>query len=272
MGKTKINAKECVKAIRAGLDDAELMDQFALSSRELLNLFGKLVKAGLIEQSELDARVPYYERTVEISFQFPNLDDDDDDDTGPAAMAGFKHATMATPFSRPAENNRPGEDPIVEAAKRGSLDEVDQCLRTGSPVEARGAWGMAPLTWACAKGHLKVAEFLLKKGADVNARTGNGSTALMWAAFGGHKSIVELLLARGADINARSKVGKTALIGAAHSGWIEVVKLLMTKGCALETKDSSGKTALDYAREAGHQETVRFLSNSYKTKKAVTGR
>ncbi len=54
--KVVINAYEAVELIKSGLDDRELMDRYRLSARGLQSLITKLVKAGLIEQSETDSR------------------------------------------------------------------------------------------------------------------------------------------------------------------------------------------------------------------------
>jgi len=56
MAKTKVNAREVVRDIRAGMQDSDLIEKYGLSPRGVESLFNKLVTAGLLEQSEVDQR------------------------------------------------------------------------------------------------------------------------------------------------------------------------------------------------------------------------
>lgn len=58
MPKQKINAKELISDIRAGMDDPCIMQKYGLSSQGLQSTFTKLLNKGLIQQSQLDARTP----------------------------------------------------------------------------------------------------------------------------------------------------------------------------------------------------------------------
>lgn len=59
MIKPKIEAKQAVKDIRAGLDDAALMKKYNLSSKGLHSLYGKLMAAGLLHSEVIqDAGSP----------------------------------------------------------------------------------------------------------------------------------------------------------------------------------------------------------------------
>jgi hypothetical protein len=66
MEKRKLKPKEIVRDIRAGTDDATLMQRYALSAQGLQSVFSKLVQAGMVTQGEVDDRVPMAERTVDI--------------------------------------------------------------------------------------------------------------------------------------------------------------------------------------------------------------
>ncbi len=66
MERRNINANKAVEDIRSGYSDMDLMEKYKLSARGLHSLFGKLVKAGVLEQKELDSRGPLSERTVRI--------------------------------------------------------------------------------------------------------------------------------------------------------------------------------------------------------------
>ncbi len=63
-----INAQEAARDIRAGLDDAALMEKYRLTSRGLRSMADKLITVGLITQADLDLRrVGLQEHTVALS-------------------------------------------------------------------------------------------------------------------------------------------------------------------------------------------------------------
>jgi hypothetical protein len=64
--KRKLTARDILKDIRSGADDAALMKKFRLSAQGLQSVFNKMLKAGVVTQQELDERVPVSERTVEL--------------------------------------------------------------------------------------------------------------------------------------------------------------------------------------------------------------
>lgn len=66
MEKRKITAREILKDIQAGADDAGLMRKYQLSAQGLQSVLNKMVQAGVIAEEELDARVPLSDRTVDI--------------------------------------------------------------------------------------------------------------------------------------------------------------------------------------------------------------
>ena len=53
-----INPSEAVRDIRSGMHDFDLMAKFKLSAKGLQSLFDHLVKAGLMDQSEFERRMP----------------------------------------------------------------------------------------------------------------------------------------------------------------------------------------------------------------------
>ena len=56
MPKRKVSAKEIVQDIRAGMDDSSLMEKYEISYQALRKVFGKLVDAQMLTQSEIDQR------------------------------------------------------------------------------------------------------------------------------------------------------------------------------------------------------------------------
>jgi hypothetical protein len=76
----KVNARDALAAIRAGLGDVALLKKFQLSSNGLQSLFDKLVDSGLITQSEIDNRSSLTDRTIALTIhrcpkcQMPQLE------------------------------------------------------------------------------------------------------------------------------------------------------------------------------------------------------
>jgi hypothetical protein len=66
MAKIKINGREVLGDIRAGMDDAGLMEKYGLSSRGIIQLMGRLVSAGLLTPAELAER-----RSLAKTLYFP---------------------------------------------------------------------------------------------------------------------------------------------------------------------------------------------------------
>jgi len=72
MEKRKISARELATDVRAGLDDAALMEKYGLAAQGLQSVFRKLVDAKVIQQSELDSRGDSTQRTVDPVWQCPS--------------------------------------------------------------------------------------------------------------------------------------------------------------------------------------------------------
>uniref|UniRef100_A0ABI7YNR4 Osteoclast stimulating factor 1 n=1 Tax=Felis catus TaxID=9685 RepID=A0ABI7YNR4_FELCA len=154
-----------------------------------------------------------------------------------------------TPASRTTENTPSLEavaeqaesidNPLHEAAKRGNLSWLRECLdnRVG-----------------------------------VNGLDKAGSTALYWACHGGHKDIVEMLFTQpNIELNQQNKLGDTALHAAAWKGYADIVHLLLEKGARTDLRNNEKKLALDMATNAAcasllkkkqGTDAVRTLSNA----------
>jgi ankyrin repeat protein len=107
-----------------------------------------------------------------------------------------------------------GETPLRYAAVN-SLDATNLLLEYGAAVDAPGLGGQTPLLGAAARGDIKQMNSLLAHGAQVNAQSKAGITALMCAArascsHADQAEVVRLLLAHGADPDLISNYGAVA--------------------------------------------------------------
>eukprot|EP01137_Pigoraptor_chileana_P009370 Opistho-2@57494 len=97
-----------------------------------------------------------------------------------------------------AENAVEMDNPMHEAAKRGNLSFLIECL--GAKVSSNGLdkAGSTPLHWAANGGHLDCVQKLLEQpGVAVNVQNKLGDTPLHGASWKGHPEVVALLLAKG---------------------------------------------------------------------------
>ncbi|GLH01279.1 Tonsoku-like protein [Gryllus bimaculatus] len=103
------------------------------------------------------------------------------------------------------------QTPLHEAARRGNLNFMQECLSQGVSGTGLDHAGNTPLYWACHAGHVDcVKELLMLPNPAVNAQNKIGDTPLHSAASKGHLTVVELLLENGADSSIRNKDGDTA--------------------------------------------------------------
>jgi ankyrin repeat protein len=151
---------------------------------------------------------------------------------------------------------------LFDGANAGNLIVVNDIIKKGADVNARGDDGGTALMLASQDGHTDVAKLLIEKGADVNARKNDGVTILILASQDGHTDVAKLLIEKGADVNARSNKGGTALILASKGGHIDVAKLLIEKGADVNARDDDGLTALMFASHKGNTDMVSLLRNA----------
>ncbi len=192
------------------------------------------------------------------------------------------------PATKPAELKKR----ILEAARKGNVDEIERLIQAGASAEARdhnndtpliasarngrseavklllskpvdvnaaNNQGNTALTAACRNGHTEAAKLLVRARARVNLKNGQGRNALAEACNNGHIDVARFLLLQGADIKARTKDGWTALHLAAATGKVDLVKHLLRWGCDIEARDMAGATALIQAVRRGHAKAVELL-------------
>lgn len=107
-----------------------------------------------------------------------------------------------------------------------------------------------PLHDAAKRGNLAFLEECLANGVSVNALDKANNTALYWAAHAGHVTcIIPLLQCSNIDLNVQNKIGDSALHAAAWKGRAEAVAILLEHGADVMLTNCEGKTAMDIAND-----------------------
>ncbi|MBN3297817.1 OSTF1 factor, partial [Amia calva] len=126
--------------------------------------------------------------------------------------------TGLIPSNYVAEQAESIDNPMHEAAKRGNVSWLRECLEN-------------------------------KVG--INGLDKAGNTALYWACHGGHKDVVEMLLGHSnVELNQQNKLGDTALHAAAWKGYSDIVEMLLNKNARTDILNNEKKLALEMATNA----------------------
>ncbi|MPC19738.1 Osteoclast-stimulating factor 1 [Portunus trituberculatus] len=89
---------------------------------------------------------------------------------------------------------------IVDAARRGNYELLDECLEAGVSVNALDKAGCSALHGAAHAGHFDCVMRLLKEPKlEINLQNKIGDTPLHCAAVKGHLEVVKVLLQHGAN-------------------------------------------------------------------------
>ncbi len=158
------------------------------------------------------------------------------------------------------------DHPLLVAATRGNLAEVERLIAAKADLNARDDLGQTALLIAVQQNHEPIASRLIEAGADINAQAKNLDTPWLLAGARGRTAMLEWMLATGrVDYAKRNRFGGNALIPAAHMGHVDAVRLLLTKSkIDVDHINNQGWTALLEAvilSDGGptHVEIVRLL-------------
>lgn len=124
-----------------------------------------------------------------------------------------KHANITglIPSNYVEQNMESIDFPLHDAAKRGNLDFMTECINNRVSVNGLDKAGSTPLYWASHGGHMECVQTLLDvTNCDLNTQNKLGDTPLHSAAWRSHPHVVEVLLEKGADPAIKNKDGKTA--------------------------------------------------------------
>jgi ankyrin repeat protein len=156
-----------------------------------------------------------------------------------------------------------GDEPFIDAVKRGDRDAVRTLLARKADVNAREPDGTTALHWAVRADDQEAIALLLRAGADANAANRYGITPLWLAGTNGNAAVIETLIAAGANVHAALPSGETALLVATRSGNAEAVRVLLARGASPNVTESVyGQSALMLAAAENHADVCRLLIQS----------
>lgn len=145
---------------------------------------------------------------------------------------------------RPASTITNIDAALVEAAAKGSTDDVKRWIAVGANVRYADERGRTALIAAAYENHLKAAEVLIKAGADVNTKDSSQQSAYLISTSDGFVELLKLTLANGADVKSLDSFNGTGLIRAAHHGHADVIRELLKTNIAVNHVNRLGWTAL----------------------------
>ncbi|GAW23062.1 hypothetical protein ANO14919_126120 [Xylariales sp. No.14919] len=149
--------------------------------------------------------------------------------------------------------------PLIEAARRGSLETVKFLYEQGASLTFKGKFGQTALHKACIAQNKGLVDYLLSKDLDSDPIDDSKRTPLYYAAEKGNLYIVNALIARNANVNSLDRRQETALFKPAGKGHVEVVKRLLEAGTDATKLDKWDRTPLRFAAMYGHPDVVAVL-------------
>jgi uncharacterized protein len=153
-----------------------------------------------------------------------------------------------------------GDNPLVEAAKKGDSATVRALIAKRADVNEPGRDGSTALLWAAYQSDLAMAQALIAAGAKPNTPNKYGVTPLLQASRTGAAPIIQALLRADADLKMAHPEGETPLMAASYAGSVEAVRLLLEAGADVNATDTYQKqTALMWAATEGHTDVVKAL-------------
>lgn len=150
---------------------------------------------------------------------------------------------------------------LIEAAKRGALDDAADAIGSGASPEAVDSLRQSAMHHAAKAGSADMVELLAGVGANASAPDSESVEPLASAVIAGSLPCVKALLAAGADPNCRDRWGAPMLHVAVCGGpeGRAILPALAKAGADLEAHDRHGFSPIHWAAVMGMPDAARDL-------------
>ena len=187
-------------------------------------------------------------------------------EASPAARVSPPATPLPAPLESAGKRDSALDLPLIEAAARGDVSEVEDLLVRGAGARATDAEGRTPLVAAAYGNHVEVARILLAAGGDPDEKDATVQSAYLVATseVGDDPALLDVLLNAGAEVDSRDSFNGTGLIRAAERGYPRIITRLLETDIDVNHVNRLGWTALHEAIVLGdggpaHVEVVRLL-------------
>ncbi|KAF4994313.1 hypothetical protein FGRMN_5898 [Fusarium graminum] len=139
-----------------------------------------------------------------------------------------------------------GQPHFVELITKGNVNVagIGFLLANGVDARTKDITGQEVIVPAIKKGSVELVRLLIEHGADVNAKDIVGNPGLVTAVDSGDSNMTELLLNKGANSDARTILGTTILEHAVGKRRFEIVKKFLAYGANLGGTDAHSQPIL----------------------------
>ena len=147
---------------------------------------------------------------------------------------------------------------LLEAAKRGDIDQVKSLVQQGAAVNIMDTYNSnyTPLIYAIRNNRIDMAEYLIDNGANVNPFHYYEPIPLLHAIGMGKTDMMKYLIDRGADVNSVN-YRKSALYFATERRNLDMVKYLVEHGASVNGPFDN--EPLTVAVQRGYIDIVKYL-------------
>ncbi|MCA9242510.1 MAG: ankyrin repeat domain-containing protein [Phycisphaerales bacterium] len=161
----------------------------------------------------------------------------------------------------------PPQSSLFDAARLGSVAQIEMRLSEGVKVGQTDAIGATALHYAALRGHVPVVELLLRSGADPSARDESRRTPLHYAASMAQAAVMRRLVEAGVDVSLVDDHGMTAAHLATVSEVppaqvIDALTALRDAKANLLARDHERRTPAYMAAVTGQVGVLEFLVES----------